>query len=92
MPTRTAWMEGNAMADIDVDQLGRVDYMVVGFPRTHVPASDLSPETVLQLAPASRTRLEATGHVLVDGRDDGIIDIGPRGFATLSIFASPLSL
>jgi precorrin-6B methylase 2 len=36
--------------------------------------------------------LDATGHVLVDAPDGTIIDIGPRGFATLSMFASPVSL
>ena len=53
---------------------------------------DLSPETILQLAPGVRTRLDASGHVLVDAPDGTIIDIGPRGFATLSMFVPPLSL
>jgi protein arginine N-methyltransferase 1 len=52
----------------------------------------LSPETLLQLAPGIRTRLDAAGHVLVDAPDGTIIDLGPRGFATLSLFASPLTL
>jgi len=46
----------------------------------------------VQLAPGIRTRLDASGHVLVDAPDGTIIDIGPRGFATLSMFAHPLSL
>jgi protein arginine N-methyltransferase 1 len=54
--------------------------------------ADLSPDTCLQLAPGIRTRLDASGHVLVDAPDGTIIDIGPRGFATLSMFARPLSL
>jgi len=57
-----------------------------------VPGADLSPETLLQLAPGIRTRLDAAGHVLVDAPDGTIIDIGPKGFATLSMFASPVSL
>ena len=54
--------------------------------------ADLSPDTYLQLAPGIRTRLDAAGHVLVDAPDGTIIDVGPRGFQTLSMFARPLSL
>jgi len=36
--------------------------------------------------------LDAAGHVLVDAPDGTIIDLGPKGFATLSMFARPLSL
>jgi hypothetical protein len=57
-----------------------------------VPGADLSPETLLQLVPGIRTRLDAAGHVLVDASDGTIIDVGPQGFATLSMFAQPLSL
>ena len=57
-----------------------------------MPDADLSPETVLQLVPGIRTRLDAAGHVLVDAPDGTIIDAGPRGFVTLSMFARPLSL
>jgi len=57
-----------------------------------VQDTDLSPETHLQLAPGIRTRLDAAGHVLVDAPDGTIIDVGPKGFATLSMFARPLSL
>jgi len=46
----------------------------------------------VQLAPGIRTRLDANRHVLVDAPDGTIIDIGPRGFATLSMFTRPLSL
>ncbi len=52
----------------------------------------LSPETVLQLAPGVRTRFDPAGHVLVDAPDGTVIDIGPRGFATLSLFTQPLTL
>jgi len=41
----------------------------------------LSPDTVLQLAPNFRTRLDAAGHVIVDSPAGTIVDIGPRGFA-----------
>jgi precorrin-6B methylase 2 len=57
-----------------------------------VPDADLSAETRLQLAAGIRTRLDAAGHVLVDAPDGTIIDAGPHGFATLSMFARPLSL
>ena len=52
----------------------------------------LSSQTLLQLAPGVRTRLDAAGHVLVDAPDGTIIDAGPNGFATLSMFAQPLSI
>ena len=54
--------------------------------------TDLSPQTRLQLAPGIRTRLDAAAHVLVDAPDGTIIDAGPQGFATLSMFARPLGL
>ncbi len=57
-----------------------------------MPGPDLSPETRLQLAAGVRTRLDAAGHVLIDAPDGTIIDAGPNGFATLSMFARPLSL
>jgi protein arginine N-methyltransferase 1 len=56
------------------------------------PPSALSPDTRLQLAPGIRTRLDAGGHVLVDAPDGTIIDAGLRGFATLSMFVTPVSL
>jgi precorrin-6B methylase 2 len=58
----------------------------------HVADPDLSAETRLQLAPGVRTRLDAAGHVLLDAPDGTIIDLGPKGFATLSMFARPFSL
>jgi protein arginine N-methyltransferase 1 len=53
---------------------------------------DLSPETLLQIAPGVRTRFDAAGHVLVDAPDGTVVDIGPRGYATLALFAQPLKL
>jgi precorrin-6B methylase 2 len=52
----------------------------------------LSPGTLLCLAPGVRTRLDAAGHVLVDAPDGTIIDAGPRGFSILSLFAEPQRL
>ena len=57
-----------------------------------VPDADLSPETLLQLAPGVRTRFDAAGHVLLDAPDGTIVDLGPRGYATLSLFVRPLAL
>jgi precorrin-6B methylase 2 len=57
-----------------------------------LPDTGLSAETRLQVAPGLRTRLDAAGHVLVDAPNGTIIDVGPPGFATLSMFATPLSL
>jgi protein arginine N-methyltransferase 1 len=53
---------------------------------------DLSPETVLQLAPGLRTRFDASGHVLLDVPNGTVVDLGPRGYASLSLFAQPLAL
>jgi precorrin-6B methylase 2 len=52
----------------------------------------LSPETLLQLAPRVRTRFDAAGHVLLDAPDGTVVDLGPRGYAALSLFAQPLAL
>ena len=52
----------------------------------------LSPHTLLRLAPGVRTRFDAVGHVLVDAPDGAIVDLGPRGFAVLAMFARPLAL
>ena len=56
------------------------------------PDKQLSPETLLQLAPGVRTRFDAAGHVLLDAPDGTVVDLGPRGYATLSLFAQPLAL
>ena len=53
---------------------------------------DISPETLLQLAPDLRTRFDGAGHVLVDAPDGTIVDIGPRGYSILSLFSRPLAL
>jgi precorrin-6B methylase 2 len=58
----------------------------------HLHDLELAAETLLQLAPNVRTRFDAGGHVLVDAPDGTIIDIGPRGYAILSLFSRPLAL
>jgi protein arginine N-methyltransferase 1 len=57
-----------------------------------VAEADLSPETLLQVAPGVRTRFDSAGHVLLDAPDGTVIDLGPRGYATLSLFVRPLAL
>jgi Ribosomal protein L11 methyltransferase (PrmA) len=56
------------------------------------PATHLSPETLLQIAPGARTRFDAARHVLLDAPDGTVVDLGPRGYTTLSLFAYPLAL
>jgi precorrin-6B methylase 2 len=57
-----------------------------------VDDSQLSPETVLRLAPGVRTRFDPAGHVLLDAPDGTVVDLGPRGFALLALFSQPLAL
>lgn len=57
-----------------------------------MPELDLSPDTVVQLAPGLRTRQDSTGHVLVDAPVGTIIDIGPEGYGLLALFSRPTSL
>jgi precorrin-6B methylase 2 len=53
---------------------------------------ELSPDTLLQVAPGIRTRSDHAGHVVVDSPVGTIIDIGPRGFSILSRFSEPTRL
>jgi len=53
---------------------------------------ELSPETVLRLAPGVRTRFDASGHVLLDAPGGTVVDLGPRGFAALSLLSRPVAL
>ena len=57
-----------------------------------MPEAHLSAETRLRLAPGVRTRFDAGEHVLLDAPDGTVVDLGPRGYATLSLFAQPLAL
>ena len=60
--------------------------------RKNAQGIKLTRETNLQLAPGVRTRTDAAGHVLVNSHAGSIIDVGPRGFAALSLFSRPLAL
>jgi len=53
---------------------------------------ELSPDTVLCLAPTLRTRASAAGHVMIDAPNGTVVDIGPQGYAILALFARPLPL
>ncbi len=53
---------------------------------------ELSPHTNLKLAPGIRTRCDGRGHVIVDSPVGTVIDIGPRGFSILAMFAQPIRL
>ena len=53
---------------------------------------EVSADTMLQLAPNLRTRVDASGHVLVDSPVGTIVDIGPQGFGILSLFSEPTRL
>ena len=44
------------------------------------------------LAPGLRTRFDAAGHVLLDAPNGTVVDLGPRGYAALSLFSQPLVL
>ena len=72
----------------------RYSVSTVEDPRRFPGLSDIGlfPDTVLQLAPNFRTRLDAAGHVIVDSPAGTVVDIGPRGFAILSMFSRPLTL
>ena len=54
--------------------------------------ADLSPATILQIAPDVRLRFDATGHLLVDSPTGTVVDAGPRGLAIVSLFAQPVPL
>jgi precorrin-6B methylase 2 len=54
--------------------------------------TDLSPETLLRLAPEVRTRFDPARHVLLDAPNGTIVDLGPRGYVTLSLFTRPVAL
>ncbi len=57
-----------------------------------VQEPELSPETILQIAPDVRMRFDSTGHLLIDSPTGTVVDAGPRGFAIVALFAQPVSL
>ncbi len=54
--------------------------------------AELSPETILQIAPDVRMRFDSTGHLLIDSPTGTVVDAGPRGFAIVALFAQPVPL
>jgi protein arginine N-methyltransferase 1 len=52
----------------------------------------LTAETELALVPGIRTRMGASGHVLIDTPAGPVVDAGPDGFAILAMFAGPRTL
>ena len=54
--------------------------------------ADLSPATILQIAPDVRLRFDMTGHLLVDSPTGAVVDVGPRGLAIVSLFVQPVTL
>ena len=53
---------------------------------------ELTPETVLRIAPDVRFRFSDTGRLLVDLPTGAVVDAGPDGFPVLSVFARPTTL
>ena len=51
--------------------------------------TDLTPDTLLELAPETRTRYDERRHVLVDTPGGAVVDAGPHGFSVLSLFTRP---
>lgn len=53
---------------------------------------ELTPETVLRIAPDVRFRFGDANQMLVDLPTGAVVDAGPDGFAVLSAFAHPMTL
>jgi Family of unknown function (DUF6325) len=73
MPTRVAQMEGNAMADIDLDQLGPVDYMVVGFPADKADFSGAMADELKKLMNSGTVRV--LDLMIVTKAEDGTVEV-----------------
>jgi GNAT superfamily N-acetyltransferase len=70
----------------------QTDYLLRPATRSRTLPDALSPETLLRLAPGVRTRFDAAGHVLLDAPDGTVVDVGPRGYTAMALFAQPLAL
>jgi Family of unknown function (DUF6325) len=66
-------MEGNAMADIDVDQLGAVDYMVVGFPADKADFSGAMADELKKLMDNGTVRV--LDLMIVTKAEDGSVEV-----------------
>lgn len=53
---------------------------------------DISPDTLLGIAPEVRLRFGASGHLLIDSPTGTVVDAGPRGLAIAALFAQPVAL
>jgi len=66
-------MEGNAMTDIDVDQLGPVDYMVVGFPADKADFSGAMADELKKLMDSGTVRV--LDLMIVTKAEDGTLAV-----------------
>jgi hypothetical protein len=69
----TAQMEGDAMADIDLDQLGPVDYMVVSFPADKADFSGAMANELKKLTDSGTVRV--LDLMIVTKAEDGTVDV-----------------
>ena len=53
------------------------------------PDRSLDATTELALAPGVRTRVDGSGHVLVDTPVGAVVDLGPDGFSILALLSKP---
>jgi|GEM_PF-411895 len=56
------------------------------------PGTPGTPGTPVMMVPGLRTRIDASGHVLVETPLGGILDAGPDGLTILSLFSRPRSV
>ena len=58
----------------------------------HARDLPLGPDVVLRLSPSLRTRMEVSGHVLVDSPSGTVVDLGPHGYRLLDLLSEPVAL